>query len=100
MKTRSGLIATLALAGLLPLAALAADKPAPAASATSTAAADTKAKPVEIVCESTGSRIKRTKVADCAKAMQPTTNYYQRDLERTGQGSFANSLKDLDPRFH
>jgi hypothetical protein len=100
MKTRSGLIATLALAGLLPLAALAGDKPAAAAPVTTTAAATAKSRTVEIVCESTGSRIRRTKAQDCAKAMQPTTNYYQHDVERTSQGSLASSLKDLDPRFH
>jgi len=98
MKTRSGLLATLALVGLLPLAALAEDKPAATTPATTTAAG--KARSVEIVCESTGSRIKRTKAQDCAKAMQPTTNYYPHDVERTSQGSLASSLKDLDPRFH
>ncbi len=92
MKTRFIVLASLALTCLLPLAAFAEDKPvAPAAE---------KAKKVEIVCESSSSRIRRTKAEDCAKASQPTTNYYKRDLERTSGTDVGQTLKDLDPRFH
>jgi hypothetical protein len=96
MKRRSILLATLTLAGLFPLAAVAEDKPAAPAAAAQTA---TKAKKVEIVCETTSSRIRRTKIEDCGKAAQPTTNYYKHDLERTGQTDMGNTLKELDPRF-
>ena len=93
MKMRSGLITALAAAGLLPLAALAADTPA----APSAPAA--KAKPVEIRCESTGSRIRHNKAEDCAKSTQPTTNYYEKDLQSTGQIDLSKALRELDPRI-
>jgi len=91
MKTRSRTLITLAVAAWLPLAALATDAPqAPAA----------KAKKVEIECESTGSRIRRNKVENCARSTAPTTNYYEKDLQSTGQADLGKALSQLDPRFH
>ena len=98
--TAASALACLALAGLMPLTALAGDKPAPAPVAKAGPAAKTeKVAKVVIVCEATGSRIRRVKAEDCAKATQPTTNYYEHDLERTGRMETGKSLRDLDPRI-
>ena len=98
MTNRTRLLTALALGALLPLSAGASDK-APAA-ADAQGAETAKPKKVEIRCESTASRIRRNKIEDCAKSLQPTTNYYRHDLERSGETDMNKVLSNLDPRFH
>jgi hypothetical protein len=89
MKRLSASLAALAVAFVLPLAAV----------ATEPATAPTKAKKVEKACEAAASRIRRSKADDCAKETQPTRTFTQRDLENTGQFDTAEALRRLDPRL-
>lgn len=93
----SASLAALAAAFVLPVSAVATEPAAPAAV---TSVAVTKAKKVEKTCEATAtSRIRRNTADDCAKQMQPTRTFTQRDLETTGQFDTAEALRRLDPRL-
>ena len=96
MKNSARTLTALAAAVLIPLGALAADAPPPAASETK--ATDSKAKKAEPKCEqSSASRIRKNE-ADCAKDSQPTRSYSKEELDGTGQTDTGEALRRLDPR--
>jgi len=96
MRPRTGLLAGLAAAALLPLAAGAED----AAAKPAATAKPKKTEKVEIRCDTTtGSRIRRDKPDECARNLPPTITYQQKDIESTGQTDLGKALRQLDPRL-
>jgi hypothetical protein len=99
MKTRSAILAALALALLAPLGVVSA---ADTASAPKVAAKEKNiADKDESKCETApGSRIKQSKPEDCKKlAKQPFRSYSKKELENTGELDTGEALRKLDPSF-
>ena len=98
MNLRTGTLATLAAAMLLPLGAIAADAPAPAKAQSEATAAKEK-KVEKAPCESTATtRLRRSKGEDCVRDPGSRT-WTKEELDNTGQMDTREALKRLDPRI-